>query len=363
MVNITEPKMSAYLHSRARQNGTPLAGNFELTCRCNFNCPMCYVHNEKKTDLLKTEDWLYLTDEACENGMLFLLLTGGEPLLRNDFKKIYTHAHEKGLIISINSNGSLINNYLDLFKKYPPVRINISLYASNSDGYKNRCSADYFDSVVNNINALREIDIPVKLNAVITKSNCDDMDNIIALSKSLGIPVQISPYCYPQVRLGSAFADNNARLSAEDAGKYSVKSDITLYGEDEFIRKAKLSNKSRIITDDDCSISCRAGVSSFWITHDGKMRACAMMDSPYVDINNKSFIECWTYIREQTSLLRMPAECAGCPDARFCRACAAMCYCETGSTDKKPEYVCGMIRSIRENTDLFLKKRGNVSED
>ena len=81
-----------------------------------------------------------------------------------------------------------------------------------------------------------------------------------------------------------------------------------------------------------------------------------MMDSPYVDINNKSFIECWTYIREQTSLLRMPAECAGCPDARFCRACAAMCYCETGSTDKKPEYVCGMIRSIRENTDLFLKK-------
>ena len=40
----TEPRLSTYLHARACRTGTPLAGNFELTARCNFNCKMCYVH-------------------------------------------------------------------------------------------------------------------------------------------------------------------------------------------------------------------------------------------------------------------------------------------------------------------------------
>ena len=40
----TEPRLSAYLHARACRAGTPLAGNFELTARCNFDCKMCYVH-------------------------------------------------------------------------------------------------------------------------------------------------------------------------------------------------------------------------------------------------------------------------------------------------------------------------------
>ena len=40
----TEPYISTYLHQKGRDLGLPIAGNFELTARCNFNCPMCYVH-------------------------------------------------------------------------------------------------------------------------------------------------------------------------------------------------------------------------------------------------------------------------------------------------------------------------------
>ena len=42
--NSVEPRLSTYLHAKACRNGTPLAGNFELTARCNFDCKMCYVH-------------------------------------------------------------------------------------------------------------------------------------------------------------------------------------------------------------------------------------------------------------------------------------------------------------------------------
>ena len=39
-----EPNMVTYFHTVGRKNGTPVAGTFEITAQCNFNCPMCYVH-------------------------------------------------------------------------------------------------------------------------------------------------------------------------------------------------------------------------------------------------------------------------------------------------------------------------------
>ena len=76
----TEPRLSTYLHARACRTGTPLAGNFELTARCNFNCKMCYVHltaeeQQRRGRELTADQWLAIADQARSRGMLFLLLT------------------------------------------------------------------------------------------------------------------------------------------------------------------------------------------------------------------------------------------------------------------------------------------------
>ena len=91
----TEPRLSSYLHARACRSGTPLAGNFELTARCNFNCKMCYVHltaeeQQRRGRELTADEWLAIAQEARSRGMLFLLLTGGEPLIRKDFRYLLT---------------------------------------------------------------------------------------------------------------------------------------------------------------------------------------------------------------------------------------------------------------------------------
>ena len=117
----TEPRLSSYLHARACRSGTPLAGNFELTARCNFNCKMCYVH-------LTADEWLAIAEAASSRGMLFLLLTGGEPLIRKDFRYLLTELKKMGLLVSVNSNGSLIDrDWLDFFRHEPPFRFNITL--------------------------------------------------------------------------------------------------------------------------------------------------------------------------------------------------------------------------------------------
>ena len=118
----TEPRLSSYLHARACRSGTPLAGNFELTARCNFNCKMCYVHltaeeQQRRGRELTADEWLAIAQEARSRGMLFLLLTGGEPLIRKDFRYLLTELKKMGLLVSVNSNGSLIDrDWLDFFR-------------------------------------------------------------------------------------------------------------------------------------------------------------------------------------------------------------------------------------------------------
>lgn len=96
-----EPRLSSYLHAKACRAGTPLSGNFELTARCNFNCRMCYVHltpeeQRRRGRELTADEWLAIAETARSRGMLFLLLTGGEPLIRPDFRYILTELKKWG---------------------------------------------------------------------------------------------------------------------------------------------------------------------------------------------------------------------------------------------------------------------------
>ena len=85
--------------------------------------------SEKRGKELSAQQWLEIAEEAKNRGMLFALLTGGEPLLRKDFFEIYDGMRKMGLIVSINTNGSLLQGeILQKFLENPPARFNISLY-------------------------------------------------------------------------------------------------------------------------------------------------------------------------------------------------------------------------------------------
>lgn len=72
-MNREEPYLSTYLHAKGSRLGLPVSGNFELTSRCNFRCPMCYVHNGNegmRERELTADQWLGLAEEACRQGMV-----------------------------------------------------------------------------------------------------------------------------------------------------------------------------------------------------------------------------------------------------------------------------------------------------
>ena len=111
----------------------PLACQWEVTCRCNLHCVMCYTdcfnEPERIRQELPTVDLLRIMDDIAEAGCLELCLTGGEPLARPDFFQIYERAINLGFLVTLFTNGTLITESIaDRLAAHPPHRIEISMH-------------------------------------------------------------------------------------------------------------------------------------------------------------------------------------------------------------------------------------------
>lgn len=365
--------LSRYLHSKGCRLGLPISGNFELTPRCNFNCKMCYVHlseeeQRRRGKELSADEWLGIAEKARDAGMVFLLLTGGEPLVRQDFRYLLAELKKMGIMVSINSNGSLINDdWIEFFKSEPPIRFNITLYGAGNEAYERLCGRPVFDKVVNNIRALREIGIGVKLNVSLTRYNAEDMAKIYAIAEELGTPIQLATYMFPPVRRDEKLIGQNDRFSAKEAAEYGVEWDKLRFTDEQFLKRAQAMRDGLCLPAEDVcdgapgeGILCRAGRSSFWINWQGAMTPCGMMTEPAFSVPELGFDEAWARTKSASAAIRLPSDCVSCKYKNACHACAAMCVTETGKFDKRPDYVCEMTReSVRLTLDEYEKRKKN----
>ena len=117
----------------------PISGSIELTFRCNLRCVHCYCNlpqNDRQAieTELETDEVYRLLDQIAEAGCLWLLITGGEPFLRDDFLDIYTYAKKKGFITTLFTNGTLLNKDLaDALVEWPPFLVEITLYGATRE--------------------------------------------------------------------------------------------------------------------------------------------------------------------------------------------------------------------------------------
>jgi len=125
---------SLRLHKNGVARRTPLNGTIEVTRRCNLSCAHCYTNlpvgaRKAKERELSTKEHSRLIDEMAESGCLWLLFTGGEIFVREDFLDIYSHAKERGLIVTLFTNGTLITPEIaDYLAEWRPFSIEVTLY-------------------------------------------------------------------------------------------------------------------------------------------------------------------------------------------------------------------------------------------
>lgn len=337
------------LQMKADQAKIPLGGSLELLPLCNMDCKMCYVRKtrqemEAEGRMLSCDEWLRIADEGVQAGMLFLLLTGGEPLIYPEFKRLYVELQKKGLILSVNTNGTLIDEeWADFFARCGCRRLNITLYGKDDATYERLCGNPRgFTQVMNACRLLKERNLPFRLTCSVTPDNAGDLEELFAIAKSFDVPLSAAAYMFPGARRGVC-ADDQYRLSPEASAEAILKLYRLEHPEADFTAAAK-QTLSYLTTPtysrNSSGFPCHAGHSGFWLTWKGEMMACGMFDALKISLLEHSFADCWQYIVARTQAMTVCRECRSCSKQGICRTCPAHCYTETGDVNGIPTYIC-----------------------
>jgi len=334
-----------YMVINATKKRIPLSAVFELLPHCNMNCKMCYIKSNLKNaeNLKSVEEWIQYANQMKKQGTLFVLLTGGEPLLYSGFQKLYLELIKMGMIVSINTNGTLINEEMAAFLgKNKPRRVNISLYGSSSETYAKLCGYKQgYEQVIQGISFLKKNKVDVKINGSLTMYNVADMEALLGIAEAFSVPIQIDTYMYK--------TEENARVSPEEAAR--VKRDVLKHTliEEEYSKYCKqiirLEERKSMVKSD-CSMKCRAGKSSFVVDWRGYIRPCIMMDGPSINIDSLGFEKAWKAIHEETQKIYESKTCSECAYRCICQNCVASSLRETGKHNEVSEYLCDYTKKF-----------------
>ncbi|MEU6261749.1 radical SAM protein [Saccharopolyspora shandongensis] len=164
--------------------------SYELNLGCNYDCEHCYL-GEKLWAGLKWPDRQRLLDIMAEAGVLWLQLTGGEPLVDSLFAETLAYASELGMMIQISSNGSTLHRpkVLDLLKTYRPYRLTLSLYGATPESYDGMTrSRGAFKRFMRGLEAAHEAGLSMRINCVLSRHNAHERDEMTAIADRYGIP-------------------------------------------------------------------------------------------------------------------------------------------------------------------------------
>ena len=357
-------KAVSTLDARATRNHVPLTGMFELTSRCNLQCKMCYVHmsaaeiaacNAKE---LTTRQWLQLAEQAAKAGTLYLTLTGGEPLFRDDFEELYTGLSMMGFRLGINTNASLITpKYERLFSKYPPAEILVTLYGADNEAYHRVCgNPAAFDNVIKGLEFAAGLSTRLGIRSTLIKQNKEQLKQLRDIAYRFKTNLDINPFVNMPVP-GVSSDVESCRLSAGECVDIIEENNALiagLYKNSEQAKAAAGSTFDGIEFDKPAQgsdvypgiISCQASKSMYHIKWDGKMYPCISFLSPYTLPLEEGFKEAWNRLPDLLKALRRPKKCSGCEYSDRCTVCPAMVEAETGSFDKAPEYICAVVEEM-----------------
>lgn len=322
----------------------PASVLFELTGCCNFHCSMCYVHNvdkERTQCELSTAQWLNIFDKAIENGLTFATLSGGECLLRADFKELYLSLYNKGISVRINTNGSLISNeMIAFFKQYPPEDIQISLYGTSEEEYKATTKTEQFHHVINAIKELKKANIFVKLAITPSAESKPFVTNIIKFAIDNQYEYSLSEYLLP--------------VRDEAVSKQEIIMPADICGYLSFAREYKGIQSERIPltalplpgcggNNIEQKSHCLAGRCLAMIDAKGIMHPCVALTDIAVSVLEYDYSEAWKIICDSMDRLSFPEQCGSCAYKNVCKPCHAA-RCDNENPSECNSTTCELIR-------------------
>lgn len=357
-MNISWGEFGSTLIRQASEKRVPIQGQFELTARCNLKCKMCYLNRAvNDIDAIKRErsaqEWIRLAAEARDAGMLYLLLTGGKVFLRQDFREIYEAISMMGFNVMIYTNATMITKEIaDWLGHIPPSKVEVSMYGSSPEVYLNVCgSSEAYTRAVQGIDLLLSRGITVGLRTTVIRGNADEYEKIAEFAQKRNMDFGVVNYISPRREAGKTLPEGE-RLSPEELAEYEMRVQ-------NYLNKGKLKASDNTVKIDKPSTDnkehpfyCTSGKCSFWITWDGRMTPCGLMNGPASFPFENGFNNAWKELQESCCSLPICTECTECVLQDYCMSCIARLWSETGCYDKPAPYLCRHAQSRKAIEEL-----------
>jgi radical SAM protein with 4Fe4S-binding SPASM domain len=337
---------SEVLHERFRGKRVPMEVSIEMTRRCPLDCLHCYNNLPMGDQAARAEEMTFeehcrLLDELVEAGCLWILYSGGEIFARKDFLDIYTEAKKRGFLITLFTNGILINERIaDHLAKFPPFSIEITLYGATRKTYEALTQVrGSFDRCMRAVDLLLERKLPLKLKTVPTSINQHEVYEMKRFSESRGVEFKFDPLVNP--RIDCSQSPLAVRLSPEEAVTLEFhdtrrKNDYRRLAEEDLAAGAKEvgSEATRYF--------CGGGLNGCAVDPNGTMSICVISHQQGYNIRESSFREGWEgpmrEIRAQKKT--RPSICDRCQIQSLCSMCPANGELENGDPESPVEFLC-----------------------
>lgn len=344
-----------YIKSNFEGLRVPLDGTVELTHKCNFRCVHCYGAHERAEEDLSYEQWIDIFQQIKEAGCLNLIFTGGEALIRNDFKKLYLKAREMGFMVIVFSNASLLTEEIaKMFWEYPITYFSTTMYGFTPSTYAEITGKEenYFD-FMKGLQLLKKYCIPVELKAIALKENFTELKSIYEYAKKEGYMFRCSSGI--RARNDSQLTPIDYALSPEDA----LKLDVEFFPERiEFWKQQAKSPCKQPYTENrrknKFKYLCHIGEQSFMIDASGNIHCCGIERSVNMSVLENGFEMCWREL--MPNVINKKTEetfkCLSCKDFRYCEQCTARIELESSEGLVPSKEMCKLAKLRHQWCDL-----------
>lgn len=323
---------------------------WEITRRCNLHCIHCrssseeVAHNHPDPS---TEECKGIIDNITSYARPVIVLTGGEPLLRDDFFEIAEYAAKKDLRVCLATNGTLVND--EICKKLKDV--DIKMVSLSLDGHNEKVHDDFrqqkgaFLGTINAARLFKKYDLPFLINSSFTRRNQDTIPQVYKLAKELGATAW---YMFMIVPTGRAEELLEELINEEDYEKIlNWHYEMEKNEKDMLVRPTCAPQYYRVIFENakkegkkferrslkfstGGAKGCVAGQLICLINVDGDVMPCSYFPVSAGNIKKQSLKEIWENSELFQSLRDFASykgRCGVCEYVKVCGGCRARAYC------------------------------------
>lgn len=332
-------------HLASVRDRFPVTASIEVTARCNCRCLHCYVNlpagdaTARAGELSLTEH-VRLLDELAEAGTLWLLYTGGEPLLRPDFLDIYQEAKRRGFLITLFTNGTLIDvRVADTLAEWRPFLVEITLYGATAPTYDAITRVPgAFARCLRGIDLLLDRGVPLRLKSVVLRENLHELEHMQRLATERGLDFRFDAELNP--RLDGAKTPLGHRIAPVDLVRLDAENERRMEEWGDFCGRTGVgaAPEMRAATVYDCG----AALTTLAVDPAGRISPCGMARMQGYDFRRGTVADAWgAFLKsERERPTTRETRCTYCGLRNVCGMCPAYGWLENGDPEAPVDFLC-----------------------